>query len=75
MEDISAILMTLEKMVLGLIEMANSLVDAGHYSSDTVQDRRDMMVRAREKLKANNAKKRAVWNKCKLFQKFRTEVG
>ena len=67
--------MALEKRVVALTEKANSLVDAGHCSSDTVQDRRDMMVRAREKLKANNAKKRAVWNKCKLFQKFRTEVG
>ena len=49
-----------EKRVGALIEMANRLVDAGQYSSDTVQDRRDMVVQAREKLKANNAKKRAV---------------
>ena len=55
--------------------MANRLVDAGHYSSDTIQDRRDKVVQAREKLKANNAKERGEFDESKLFQEFRTEVG
>ena len=38
--------------------MAYRLVGAGHYRSVTIQDRRDMAVQAKEKLKANNAKKR-----------------
>ena len=55
--------------------MANRLVDASHYSSDNIQDRRDKVVQAREKLKANNAKKRGELDESKLFLEFRTEVG
>ena len=75
MEDFSATLMALEERVGALIEMANRLVYAGHYSSNTVQERRDMVVQAREKLKVNNTMQRAVLDEYKLFQKFRTEVG
>ena len=74
-EDFSTTLTAQEERIGALLERANRLVDAGHYSSDTIQDRRDKMVQAREKLKANNAKKRGELDESKLFQEFRTEVG
>ena len=74
-EDFSANLMTQEGMVGALLEVAHRLVDAGHYSSVTIQNRSDKVVQAREKLKANNAKKRGELDESKLFHKFRTEVG
>ena len=74
-EDFSTTLTAQEERIGALLERANRLVDAGHYSSDTIQDRRDKMVQAREKLKANNAKKRGELDESKLFHKFRTEVG
>ena len=64
-----------EERVGALLEMANRLVDAGHYSSDTIQDRKDKVVQAREKLKDKSAKKRGELDASKLFQEFRTEVG
>ena len=57
-EDSSVTLVDHEERVGALLEMANRLVDAGHYSSVTIQDRRDKVVQVREKLKANKAKKK-----------------
>ena len=74
-EDFSATLTAQEERVGALLEMANRLVDAGHYSSDTIQDRKDKVVQAREKLKDKSAKKRGELDASKLFQEFRTEVG
>ena len=74
-EDFSATLTAQEERVGALVEMANRLVDAGHFSSDTIQDRRDKVVEARQKLKDNSAKKRGELDESKLFQEFRTEVG
>merc|ERR1719347_742959 len=74
-EDFTATLTAQEERVGALLEMANRLVDAGHYSSDTIQERRDKVLQGRDKLKANSAKKRGELDESKLFQEFRTEVG
>jgi len=74
-EDFTATLTAQEERVGALLEMANRLVDAGHYSSDTIQERRDKVVQARDKLKDKSGKKRGELDESKLFQEFRTEVG
>merc|ERR1719232_652523 len=74
-EDFTATLTAQEERVGALLEMANRLVDAGHYSSDTIQERRDKVVHARDKLKDKSGKKRGELDESKLFQEFRTEVG
>ena len=50
------------------------MVDAGHHSSDTIQDRRNKVVQGREKLKASNARKKGELEESKLFQEFRSEI-
>ena len=46
--------------------MANKLVEAGHYSSDTIQDRRVEVVQAKDRLGANDVKKRGELDESKL---------
>ena len=43
--------------------------------SDTIIERKDKVLQAREKLKANSTKKRAELDESKLFQEFRAKVG
>ena len=74
-EDFSATLTAQEERVGAELEMVNRLVDAGHYSSNTIQDRKEKVVLAGEKLKVNSAKKRGELDESKLFQEFRPEVS
>ena len=57
-----------EERVGALLKMANKLVEAGHYSSDTIQDRRVKVVQAKDRLGANDVKKRGELDESKLFK-------
>merc|ERR1719347_1746997 len=70
-EDFTATLTAQEERVGALFEMANRLVEAGHFSSDAIQERRDKVLQARDKLKANSAKKREELDESKLFLEIR----
>ena len=70
-EDFTATLTAQEERVGALFETANRLVEAGHFSSDAIQERRDKVLQARDKLKANSAKKREELDESKLFLEIR----
>ena len=57
-----------EERVGDLLKMANKLVEAGHYSSDIIQDRREKVVQAKDRLEANDVKKRGELDESKLFK-------
>ena len=48
--------------------MANKLIDAGHCNSDTIQDRRVRVGQAKDRLGANDVKKRGELDESKLFK-------
>ena len=58
-----------EERVGALVEMANRLLEAGHYSNETVMEEKDKIEKAREMLK----EKRAEMEENILFQEFKTE--
>jgi len=60
-----------EERVGALVEIANRLLEAGHYSNETqtVMEKKDKIEKAREMLK----EKRAEMEENILFQEFKTE--
>jgi len=73
-EDSSATVNAQEDRVGALVEMANRLLEAGHYSNDTIMEKKDKIEKAREMLKQKSANKRGELDENKLFQEFKTEV-
>jgi len=57
-----------EERVGALVEIANRLLEAGHYSNETVMEKKDKIEKAREMLK----EKRAEMEENILFQEFKT---
>ena len=74
-EDFSATLAAQEERVSGLVEMADSLVTAQHFSADTIGERKAKVLAGREALKAASGEKRALLEEAKLYQDFRTQVN
>ena len=74
-EDWTASLLAGEERVAAFKELAGQLIGAGHHAAPAVEQRRDKVLEAREKLKADSARKKGDLDEAKLFQDFRTEVG
>ena len=74
-EDFSATLAAQEERVAGLVEMADSLVSAGHFSADSIAERKARVLAGRDGLKAASGEKRALLEEAKLYQDFRTQVN
>ena len=74
-EDFSATLAAQEERVGGLVEMADSLVSAGHFSADSIAERKARVLAGRDGLKAASGEKRALLEEAKLYQDFRTQVN
>ena len=78
-EDFSATLTAQEERVGAELEMVNRLVDAGHYSSNTIQDRKEKVVLAGEKLKRKLVREESFKAKAKnvtiSMNKYMVEFG